>query len=165
MRRLLLLACLSTLAPAAVAVAAFAAAPGDGTLSVRDARATIVLDVNGSVVGRFDRGTLTVTDPIDDDGLGPLVRGAERVRLLSAATTTFAGSFIRFRLIGGHYIVRIKGGTGVDLSVVGRGTVILDGDLVGANGEYSFNGEDYQPMPFQRTRFALNATTVAWERE
>lgn len=159
MRQLTVLVGVLALAVAAAAAAA-TGSPGDGTLSVRDARASITLDINGSVIGRFDRGTMTVVDPVESDGVGPRVKGAERVRLLNAATTTYSGTYVRFRLIGGHYIVRIKGGTNVDLSVVAKGTVVLDGDLVGANGEYAFNGEDYQPMPFQRTKFQLNATTA-----
>lgn len=159
MRQMTVLIGVLTLASAAAAAAAIGS-PGDGTLSVRDARASITLNLNGSIVGRFDKGTMTVVDPIETDGVGSRVKGAERVRLLNSATTTYSGSYIRFRLIGGHYIVRISGGTNVDLSAVAKGTVILDGDLVGANGEYAFNGEDYQPMPFQRTKFMLNATTA-----
>jgi hypothetical protein len=162
MRRLTVLACLATgvaaFTPGATPVAATTAS-SDGTLSVRDARGSIALEIRGTVIGRFDKGTMTVVDPIEDDGVGPLVRGAKRVRPLSAVATTYAGNLVRFRLIGGRYGVRIAG-TGVDLSVVGKGMVVLDGDLVGANGEYAFNGEDYQPMPFQRTKFALNSTTA-----
>jgi hypothetical protein len=159
MRRFTVLACLSALVLAAGAPAAPEAA-ADGTLSVRDAVGSIVLDIRGTVIGRFDKGSISVTDPIDEDGPGPLVRGAERKKFVNAATTTYTGNFLRFRLIGGRYIVRLKGVTDADLSVVGRGTVYLDGDLVGDNGEYAFNDAEYQPMPFSKQKFVLSADTA-----
>jgi hypothetical protein len=159
MRRFTVLACLSALAFAAGAAPALDAA-GDGTLSVRDARGSIVLDIRGTVIGRFDKGTISVTDPIEEDGAGLLVRGAERKRFVNAETTTYTGNFVRFRVIGGRYIVRLKGVTDADLSAVGRGTVYLDGDLIGDNGEYAFNDEEYQPMPFSKQKFSLNAETA-----
>ena len=62
----------AALSLATAAVAAGMRAPvEDGTLSVRDGRATIVLKLRGGVIGRVGRGKLTVTDSNPDSvGLG-----------------------------------------------------------------------------------------------
>jgi hypothetical protein len=158
MRRLVVFLCLLALALAAGGAAA-TGSPNDGSLSLRNVVGDVTLDVRGAVIGRFDRGTMTVSDPVEGDGAGPLVRGAERTKTINAVTTAYAGTYVRFRLIGGRYIVRIRSASDLDLSAVGKGTVVLTGDLLWDNGEYAFNGDDYQPMPWDRTRFVLTATT------
>ena len=45
-----------------MAAPAFAAAPvTDGTLSVKDARGVVQLSSRGSLIGRFERGKVTIT--------------------------------------------------------------------------------------------------------
>ena len=73
---------LALLATTAVAMGARDPAE-DGTLSVRDGRATMTLRMKGGVIGRFARGKLTVTDSLVD-GATVVVRGAERERNLCA---------------------------------------------------------------------------------
>jgi hypothetical protein len=147
---------------AAAAVASALRAPvQDGTLSVRDGRAAIVLRMNGSIIGRFTRGHLTVVEPIVDDST-VVVRGAERERSVNERTTVYRGTNIRFRVASGRrFVIRLEA-KGIDLSAVGRGEGTLDGwgdpeDGVFFDGSYSLNGGDYRSIPDERTRFELAA--------
>jgi hypothetical protein len=127
--------------------------PEEGTLSVKDATGRIMIRASGGFIGRFDRGSIRVIDPIAEDGTGPVVSGAERSRDLSETTSFYSGTKVRFRLIGGKFRILIVG-TGVDLSVVGHGTAVLDG-RGGQDGRYSFNGGDYTSVPDFATAFDL----------
>ena len=127
----------------------------DGTLSVKDATGTIAIRATGGFIGRFDRGTITIVDPVADDGTGPIVSGAEHERDVSDTKTIYSGTKVRFRLIGGRFRILIRG-TGIDLSVVGHGTVLLDG-RGGSDGRYSFDGADYASLPDTQTLFDLGS--------
>ena len=86
--RLILLAAAAVLSLAITALAS-AQRPGpveDGTLSVRDGRATIQLRIKGGLIGRFARGKLTVTDSLSDSAT-VVVRGADRTRDLDRKST------------------------------------------------------------------------------
>jgi hypothetical protein len=68
---------------------------------------------------------------------------------------------VRFRLIGGSYRVTVQG-YGVDISAVGRGTVLLDGSGFSEQpGRFSINGGPYQPMPDELTRYTLGQGPVS----
>jgi hypothetical protein len=146
---------------AAAAASALRAPAQDGTLSIRDARATIVIRVRGSIIGRMARGQLTVTEPIVEDGT-VVVRGAERERPVNERTTIYRGTNIRFRVASERrFVVRLEG-KGINLSAVGRGDVTLDGwgdpeEGVFFDGSYSLNGEDDRSLPDERTRLELAA--------
>lgn len=160
-----MLAAAAVLALAATAVATAVRAPApveDGTLSVRDGRAAIVLRMKGGVIGRFARGKLTVTDTIDDDASTVVVRGAERERDLNDRTTFYSGTNIRFRISADKRIVVKIDGVKINLSAVGRGDGWLNGrgdPEVGIyfDGSYSLNGGDYKSLPDERSRFDLAA--------
>ena len=156
MKRLLL-----TLALIALALPAAAAAvrldPADGTLSVRDGRGTFTINAKGGVIGSFARGRAVITDPVDGDGTGPIVSGDDWHKERSDTTTVYGGTRVRFRLIGGTFRIRVIG-TGVNLSVVGRGTVILNGQGTDDDGTYSVDGATYAPVP-DLAQFPLTATT------
>src|SRR5919108_839389 len=81
---------------------------GDGTLSIRDGRGTVVVHARGAVIGqltRFDRnGKLVIEDVDDDDGSEPRVVGADWVRARPDGTPVYGGKAIRFRLIGGPLV-------------------------------------------------------------
>jgi hypothetical protein len=62
-----------------------------------------VIAGKGAVIGRFDRGQVTIKDPNPYDGTGPIVTGADRVEALGEKTTRYSGSNIRFRMIGGSF--------------------------------------------------------------
>ena len=91
------------LAAAAVFSLAIAAAPSaagpveDGTLSVRDGRASLQLRLKGGVIGRLGRGKLTIVDALGDTST-VVVRGAEKVSSPNARTTVYTGRNIRFRI-------------------------------------------------------------------
>lgn len=157
MRPLLTFAVLALLAlPAGAAARTHAST--DGTLSVSDARGTITINGRGAVIGSFARGSVTISDPIDGDGTGPVVTGDDWSKEKNNTTSTWGGTKVRFRMIGGTFRIAVKG-RGVNLSLVGKGTVTLNGAGTGADGGYSVNGGDYSAMPDFPTTFFLSATS------
>ena len=133
----------------------------DGTLSVRDGRATIQLQMKGGVIGRFARGTLTVTRaPLDASTV--VVRGAERTRFLNARKTVYTGRNIRFRIAGDRkFAVRIHASK-INLSAVGLGNGWIDGwgnpdKGVYFDGSFSLNGASYRSLPDDREPIQLEA--------
>ena len=69
----------------------------DGALSVKNADGRVVIVGKGAVIGRFDKGQVTIKDPNPNDGTGPIVTGADRVepsarrRRATAARTSASG--------------------------------------------------------------------------
>jgi len=140
---------------------------GDGSLAVDNARGVIVLNVRGGIIGRMDSGTLEITDPVAGDGIAPVVKGYQSKVQLGPRHWQYEGDGdIRFRLIGGLYRVTVAG-WGIDLSVVGRGAVVLDGSGFAGEqpGRFSINGGRYLPMPDELTRYALNQTATTQGQE
>ena len=135
--------------------------PGDGTLVVDNSQGSILLRVRGGIIGRFDSGSIDVTTVVEGDGPAPVVKNCgdvapARKRIVCASETE-----VRFRLIGGLYRVKIDA-IGVDLSVVGRGSAILDGSLFTDQvGRYALNGGPYQSFPHARTQLFLGWTPLA----
>jgi hypothetical protein len=165
MRRLVLILLVLGLTVPAAALAV-KDLPGDGSLAVDNARGVIVLNVRGGIIGRMDSGTLEITDPVAGDGLPPVVKGYQSKFQFGPRHWEYDGDGdIRFRLIGGFYRVTIAG-TGIDLSVVGRGSVVLDGSGFAGEqpGRFSLNGGRYLPMPDESMRYVLNQTAQAQER-
>jgi hypothetical protein len=135
--------------------------PGDGSLVVDNARGLVTVRARGGIIGRFDSGRLVIEDPIEGDGSGPIVYGADRIRDLGPKTTLYIGEDIRFRLIGGAYRVSINA-YGMDLSAVGRGTALLDGSgFTEQPGRFQINGGTWQPMPDDATRYTLGPPSPA----
>jgi len=95
---------------------------------------------------------------VDGDGTGPIVTGDDWSKDRDATTTTWGGSKVRFRIIGGSFPIVVKG-RGVNLSLVGTGKVTLSGAGTVDDGSYSVNGGDYFPLPGFPFFFALSATT------
>lgn len=153
---------IAALAAAALAAAAFASQPRtDGTLSVRDGRATIQLGMKGSLIGRLTRGQLVVTESSAGTAT-VVVRGAERERDVGGKTV-YSGSNIRFRIADDKRFTVKLAGKGLNFSAVGRGNGWIDGygdpdDGVFFDGSYSLNDTDYPTLPNERTRFELAAT-------
>jgi hypothetical protein len=132
--------------------------PGDGTLSLRGGHGTFTVSARGAVIGSFAHGKVIVTDPIDGDGTGPIVSGDEWQKdRPDGITTVYGGTRVRFRLIGGTFRIRVVG-SGVTLSVVGRGQVTLNGAGTDDDGTYSVNGAPYADVP-DFSLFALNASS------
>jgi hypothetical protein len=137
---------------------------GDGTLSIRDGRGTIVVQARGAVIGqvaRFERnGKLVIEDLDETDSSDPRVVGADWSRLRDDGTPVYGGKAIRFRLIGGRFVLRVTNAVGLQLSVVGRGSVTLDGagsltTGIGYDGVFSLNGEPAESLPDEAETFPL----------
>jgi hypothetical protein len=158
MRALLTFAVLAALALPAASAARDQGA-NDGTLSVRDARGTLTISVRGGVIGSFARGSVTISDPVDGDGTGPIVTGDDFPPIeRNETTTTWRGTKVRFRIIGGSFRIVVKG-RGINLSLVGKGNVTLDGAGTVDDGSYSVNGGEYLPMPGFSLPFPLSSTS------
>jgi hypothetical protein len=158
MRRLLIFAMLAALALPA-ASSARDRGSSDGTLSVRDGRGTITVQGRGGVIGSFVRGSVTISDPVDGDGTGPIVTGDDFPPIeRNETTTTWRGTRVRFRIIGGAFKIVVKG-RGINLSFVGKGNVSLNGAGTEDDGAYSVNGADYDPIPNFLFPFPLSATS------
>jgi hypothetical protein len=160
--RLIVLAATALLA-LGITAAATAMRPGpveDGTLSLRDGRATVQLRMKGGILGRMGRGKVTVTEPVSDPGT-VVIRGA-RARVVNARTTVYTGKSIRFRISADErFTVRING-TKINFSAVGRGDGWIDGwgnpeAGVYFDGSFSLNGDEYKSIPDLRTPIRLEA--------
>jgi hypothetical protein len=157
MRRLLTFAVLAALALPA-ASSAREKAMNDGTLSVRDGRGVITIQGRGGVIGSFAQGRVTITDPVDGDGTGPIVTGEDFPPIeRTETTTTWRGTKVRFRIIGGAFRVVVKG-RGINLSFVGKGNITLNGAGTEDDGSYAVNGGEYSPIPDFAFPFPLSAT-------
>jgi len=128
---------------------------GDGTLVVDNGRGQVLVKARGGIIGRFDSGRLLVEETVGSDGRGPVVYGAERIRDLGGHRTLYVGEDVRFRMIGGPYRVTIQA-VGMDVSAVGRGTVVLDATgFTDLPGRFSINGGPFQPLPGKPSTYQL----------
>jgi hypothetical protein len=159
MRRLLTFAVLALALALPAGAAARTLGPNDGTLSVKDARGIITIQGRGGVIGTLAKGSVTITDPIDGDGTGPIITGDDFPPVeRSDTTTTWRGNKVRFRIIGGWFKIVVRG-RGINASFVGKGNVILNGAGTEDDGTYSVNGSDYGLIPAFPLPFPLSATT------
>ena len=167
MRKLILFAC-SIAALAVLGGSAGAAAPDVGVLSVEDGKGMVMLDLKGSVLGRLSTGTLRVTDLTPRDRYSALVVGRKLAQeRLGPKTVFYRGQGLRFRMVGGAFRIIVRG-TGISVSAVGRGVVVLDSEprYPGEDvGVYSLEeGVDCDverdlctPLPDEPERFTLGA--------
>jgi hypothetical protein len=163
MRILALLCAIAALA--ATASIAGAAEPNVGTLSVERGKGVVMVDLRGSLLGRLGSGSLRVTDHTPNDRYAALVVGRKVTQeRVGPRTVVYRGQGLRFRMLGGGYRVVVRG-SGISLSAVGRGNVMLDAEprFVGDDaGVYSLDGVDCSleptsctPLPTQPERFLL----------
>ena len=153
---------LSILAAAGTA-AAQSRGPNDGALAVKNAEGKVVINGRGAVIGRFDRGSVTIKDPNPNDGTGPIVTGADAVTPVGEKTTKYSGTNIRFRIIGGAFTVTVVA-SDIDLSAIGKGMVVLNGTVGptratpdNSDATYAVNGGTAQPFPSFVLTFQLAA--------
>ena len=142
MRRLVVFTTLLALALPAGASAAVRA-PGDGTLSVRDLDGSISVHVKGGVIGRCSQCVLVLNEWKTDEIL-PVVTGAAVSRTDTdddGAKERFVGKELRWKVMGGSFIMIVRKGVDVDLSLVGKGRVDW---IRGTNGSYVLNGGELQ---------------------
>jgi hypothetical protein len=131
-----------------------ATARDNGTLSVKNATASVSFAARGARLGHCDRCTLWIEDPNPTDGAPPVVTplGVQRTQI-SDTRTSYVGNDLRFKVIGGFFRVKVVG-TGIDLSVVATGFAVLDGEG-GAAGTFSLDGGTFAPMPGFRVPLKL----------
>ena len=153
MRRLLVPILLAAALVPAVALAA-PGAPGDGTVSVKNADGKVSIVARGSFIGYCDSCKIWVNDPDPTDGEGPLITNSEVSLNLTDTKTLYRGSQMRFRMVGGFWRVIVQG-RGIDLSGIGHGQVVLDGLGGSTDGTYQFDGDIYRSMPDFELRFLL----------
>lgn len=159
MRRLLTFAMLALALALPTGAAARHLGANDGTLSVKDARGVFTIQGRGGVIGSVTQGKITISDPIDGDGTGPIVTGDDFPPIeRNENTTTWRGNKVRFRIIGGTFRVVVNG-RGVNLSFVGKGSIILNGRGTDDDGSYSVNGSEYNLIPALAFPFQLSATS------
>jgi hypothetical protein len=119
---------------------------GDGTLSVEDGRGTVTIHARGGVIGRLERGTVTIFDLTPEDAYDPVVFGDDQpVVFVGQTGVRYRGADIRYRVIGGSFKIVING-RGIDLSAVGKGNGTIRGDVVDP-GLYSLDGADCRKDP------------------
>jgi hypothetical protein len=159
MRRLLTFAVLALALALPVGAAARQSGANDGTLSIKDARGVFTIQGRGGVIGSITQGRVTISDPIDGDGTGPIVTGDDFPPIeRNENTTTWRGNRVRFRIIGGTFKVVVRG-RGINVSFVGKGNVILNGAGTEDDGNYSVNGAEYNLIPAFAFPFQLTAAT------
>ena len=149
MRRLILV--MLVLGLAAPAAYAERRAVGDGSLVVSGASARVImLRGSGLIYGHIQQGSLTVLDYNAADTNAPQISGAAS-RIVGGAVV-YSGSDFRFLFSNGTYTLRIDG-TGIDISAVGRGTVVAVGLGTADDGSLTVNSG--KPLPL--TTFGTSA--------
>jgi hypothetical protein len=141
MRKLVLLALVSLLVPAA----AFArpVERGDGTLAVKNAVGQISVSAKGTMLGRVADGTITIVDLSPNGTNNVQVFGYDsKPRVRADGRTVYQGTDVRFRLLGGQYSVLVVG-SGINLSAVGRGRIVAQGVT---DGLFSADGSPFEPV-------------------
>lgn len=135
---------------------------GEGTLSVQGGRGTITVKMRGGVIGRLDRGNVTVTDLTPEDAYDAVVFGYDQLQFVGDTAIRYSGAGIRYRLVGGSFRIVING-RGIDVSVVGKGNGVIRGESE-LSGVYSLDGVDCRkdstsckPLPEIARRFQLGA--------
>jgi hypothetical protein len=157
MKRTFLVAALAALLAVPTAVSA---AASDGTLSVKRGRGHVVLKFRGTVIGRLASGSVQIKDFRPFDNNDPQFLGCRTRWDVSVTTTICKGKGISFRALDGRYNLNLRG-SGIFLSVVGKGTVTIDGngELGVPDGVMSLNGGPYQSLPDFPTPFVLGAAS------
>jgi hypothetical protein len=161
MRRLVVLCSLLVLA-LPLAAGASTRAVGDGTLSVSDlveVRPGISVSIRvlqqAGLIGRCDQCSFRLDDirPNDLRFATPLVTGAETSRDDDGdgEDEFFSGRDVRWKIVGGGYLLKIRQGRDIDLSVVGKARVRLRG----VDGSYSVSGGAEKPVPLDADIFWL----------
>ena len=135
----------------------------DGCLVVQNANGVVTLSGRGTLVGRFDTGQVTITDPVEGDGVIKVL-GAEQVQTLTATKKRYFGDNVRFRA-SGKFVARVGEAIGIDLSAVARGKVTLGSSGFLQTGTYSIDSdsfcqESFKPVPDLSQVFTLGTTST-----
>jgi hypothetical protein len=148
---------------------AMRAAPGDGTLVVRNGNAprgtaVVTLVIRGAAIGQVSGySKVVIQDLTPDNGAPAEVTGYgwHKVVVTDKATGDTADVWggtdtVRFRAVGDVYKITIYG-SDVDLVASGSGNATLTGlaDDPTHDGSYSLNREAFHSLPAAATRLAV----------
>src|SRR5918994_1709720 len=107
MRRLFILLALLALALPVAGISATRA--GEGTLSVDDGRGKVNVRARGGIIGRLDRGSVTIYDLTPADANLPVLTGDDQpVVLVGENGLRYRGAGLRFRVIGGNFRIVVQ---------------------------------------------------------
>ena len=154
MRSLLVLVVSAALALPGLAWAATRALD-DGTLSVRNGDGVVFIAARGTLIGTCDKCRISIVDPSPDDGAPPVVTHYEGHRDVSDTQDVWAGTDVRFRMVGGFFKVKVSG-YGIDLAVVAKGWGRIQA-YDSNTGTYSVNGDPRRLLPADREVFTLTS--------
>jgi hypothetical protein len=148
------------LAAFTVPAALSADTPGDGTLSVKRGRGSVVVKLKGTVIGRLTNGRVQIRDFRPFDSNVPLFTGC-KVRHPTISLAVCQGRKIGYRVLDGRFNVNVRG-SGISISAVGRGTVTTDGSGEDGlpDGVMSMNAQPYESLPDDTTTLPLEAPPV-----
>jgi hypothetical protein len=152
------------LAAFTVPAALSADTPGDGTLSVKRGRGSVVVKLKGTVIGRLTNGKVQVKDFKPFDGNVALLTGC-KVKHPTIGLSVCQGRKIGYRVLDGRFNVNVRG-SGISISAVGRGTVTLDGRGEDGlpDGVMSMNDQPYESLPDDTTTLPLEAPLAGSKR-
>jgi hypothetical protein len=116
-------------------------AQGDGSLVVANADGTLTVQVKGVIFGHFDRGRMTVVEyKADSANALPTVSGAKWDVKGAKLNVVYNGKDVRFLFPSGTFTLKFEG-TGIDLSAVGKGSLVVGGKISPSDdGTVSVNG-------------------------
>jgi hypothetical protein len=164
MRRLLLAFAAVGLMVAPAAALAAQGAAGDGTLVVRNAsgdaprQPVISAAFTGAIVGQVARGRIVVVPTADAGDVTVTTSDLNPVApvVTDAGLISYSGVGLRFKAVGGFYRVLLYG-KGVDVNIVGQGSVVLDGSESDPqlDGRFSLNGASWHSLPPTKTAYQL----------
>jgi hypothetical protein len=131
-----------------------AAAPSDGTLSIKRGDGRLILDMHGAVIGRLQRGDLDVVIAASRSCDNLRVWGAEDEESAFEPIAvgepvyicSFSGVGIRFRLVG-EIRLEVRRGRNLFLSAVGRGSGEIDGAGGNTDGVWARDGDEPRSLP------------------
>jgi hypothetical protein len=162
MRKLALLGVLVAAVAVPTGVLAGERSPSDGCLVVQNANGIVTVNGRGTLVGRFDTGQITMTDPVGGDGVIKVL-GADQVQRISDIKKRYWGENLRFRA-SGKFVARVGDAIGIDLSAVAHGKVTLSAADFIETGKYSidvdsFCQENFKLVPDLPQTFTLGSTS------
>lgn len=151
------------LAAFTVPVALSADTPTDGTLSVKRGRGSVMLKLNGTVIGRLATGKVQIKDFRPFDQNDPQFIGC-KPKHPTLWISVCQGRSFGYRVTDARFNVFVRGG-GISISAVGRGTVAVDGNgELGVNdGVMSIDDQPYQSLPDEPTLFYLGTSPTSRE--
>ncbi len=136
MRRFCLVLAAVLCMPALAAAADTSA--GDGALGVSAANGTIYLQGHGVIYGHFDSGTVMVLNYVPDDGVSVPAVSSPKAKY-SRGTGVYSGTDVRFLFASGKYTLELIG-TDMNVSAVGKGSIVATGLGTADDGAITVNG-------------------------